>query len=140
MWKPLSIARPWLNFDGDQTAEAAAKQAAAELPKLVKAWARKFREELSGKIWQGADEATVTSKAAPGFGVGGRFITTERTECPHDDEIRTTMTGDHFTGVLLECLPDARLPNKSLGRYSNGNFVLTRVEGEIVPVTASPCR
>ena len=57
----------------------------------------------------------------------------------HDTyEIRTTMTGEHFTGVLLECLPDARLPNKSLGRYSNGNFVLTRVEGEIVPANGKP--
>ena len=30
-------------------AEAAAKQAAAELPKLMKVWAPKFSEELSGK-------------------------------------------------------------------------------------------
>ncbi|MBE2283421.1 MAG: PSD1 domain-containing protein [Prosthecobacter sp.] len=29
------------------------------------------------------------------------------------------------TALLLECLPDASLPNQSLGRYSNGNFVLT---------------
>lgn len=29
------------------------------------------------------------------------------------------------SAFLLECLPDASLPNQSLGRYSNGNFVLT---------------
>lgn len=29
------------------------------------------------------------------------------------------------TALLLECLPDPSLPNQSLGRYSNGNFVLT---------------
>jgi hypothetical protein len=43
------------------------------------------------------------------------------------------------TGLLLECFPDERLPNKSVGRYPNGNFVLTRVEGDWKgPATPSP--
>ncbi|MDH4452185.1 MAG: PSD1 and planctomycete cytochrome C domain-containing protein [Verrucomicrobiota bacterium] len=29
------------------------------------------------------------------------------------------------TALMLECLPDPSLPNQSLGRYSNGNFVFT---------------
>ena len=123
-------------------AEAAAKQAAAELPKLVKAWAPKFSEELSGKkvIWQGVDEATVTSKGGAKFErlEDGSWLPSGPNATHDTYEIRTTMTGEHFTGVLLECLPDARLPNKSLGRYSNGNFVLTRVEGEIVPANGKP--
>ncbi|HRH98808.1 MAG TPA: DUF1553 domain-containing protein, partial [Prosthecobacter sp.] len=32
---------------------------------------------------------------------------------------------DGVTAFLLECLPDPSLPNQSLGRYANGNFVLT---------------
>lgn len=36
-----------------------------------------------------------------------------------------------FTGLLLEALPDPALPNQSLGRASNGNFVLTGIAGEI---------
>jgi len=36
-----------------------------------------------------------------------------------------------FTGVLLEALPDPSLPNQSLGRAPNGNFVLTGIEGTI---------
>ena len=36
-----------------------------------------------------------------------------------------------LTGLLLEALPDASLPNQSLGRASNGNFVLSGIEAEI---------
>ena len=36
-----------------------------------------------------------------------------------------------FTGILLEALPDPSLPNQSLGRAPNGNFVLTGIEGTI---------
>ncbi|MHB1079867.1 MAG: PSD1 and planctomycete cytochrome C domain-containing protein [Prosthecobacter sp.] len=36
-----------------------------------------------------------------------------------------------FTGLLLEALPDPSLPNQSLGRAFNGNFVLTGIQGEI---------
>ena len=37
-----------------------------------------------------------------------------------------------FSGLLLETFPDPCLPNGSLGRYPNGNYVLTGVEAEVV--------
>ncbi|MEQ1825088.1 MAG: PSD1 and planctomycete cytochrome C domain-containing protein [Pirellula sp.] len=37
-----------------------------------------------------------------------------------------------ITGVLLEVMPDASLPNQSLGRGFNGNFVLTDIAVELV--------
>src|SRR6185295_18990392 len=44
-----------------------------------------------------------------------------------------------FSGLLLEVFPDPSLPNQSLGRYPNGNFVLTGVEVEIsAPSLAKP--
>lgn len=36
-----------------------------------------------------------------------------------------------FTGLLLEALPDPTLPNQSLGRAPNGNFVLTGIEATL---------
>jgi hypothetical protein len=46
-----------------------------------------------------------------------------------------------FSGLLLEVFPDASLPNQSLGRNSNGNFVLTDVIAEInAPGLAKPLR
>lgn len=36
-----------------------------------------------------------------------------------------------ISGILLEAFPDPSLPEQSLGRYPNGNFVLTDVDAEI---------
>jgi hypothetical protein len=43
-------------------------------------------------------------------------------------EITAPLAEGRFGGVLLEVLPDKSLPNASLSRGSNGNFVLTGVE------------
>lgn len=42
-------------------------------------------------------------------------------------EIRGRVSGGAISGVLLECFTDPSLPEQSLGRYPNGNFVLSRV-------------
>lgn len=42
-------------------------------------------------------------------------------------EIRGRVSAGSITGVLLECFTDPSLPEQSLGRYPNGNFVLSRV-------------
>ncbi len=41
------------------------------------------------------------------------------------------LSASELSAVLLEVLPDASLPNQSLGRAPNGNFVLSRVEAEL---------
>jgi hypothetical protein len=43
-------------------------------------------------------------------------------------EVRGKATAGLLTGILLECFIDPSLPEQSLGRYPNGNFVLTRVD------------
>ncbi|OYW73894.1 MAG: hypothetical protein B7Z37_19885 [Verrucomicrobia bacterium 12-59-8] len=45
--------------------------------------------------------------------------------------ITAPLASGTFTGLLLEALPDPTLPNQSLGRAPNGNFVLTGIQGEI---------
>ncbi|MFM7036487.1 MAG: PSD1 and planctomycete cytochrome C domain-containing protein [Planctomycetaceae bacterium] len=60
---------------------------------------------------------------------------------PAHDEYRleSPLAAGAFSGVLLECLPDSRLPNSSLGRYSNGNFVLSGILAEITaPALSKP--
>ncbi len=54
---------------------------------------------------------------------------------PNDDiyEIIATSPETSISGILLECFPDPSLPQQSLGRYPNGNFVLTRLEIEVLP-------
>jgi hypothetical protein len=58
---------------------------------------------------------------------------------PAHDEYRLEgpVAAGTFSGVLLECLPDGRLPNQSLGRYSNGNFVLSGIHAEITASSLS---
>jgi hypothetical protein len=56
----------------------------------------------------------------------------------HDEyALESPITAGTFSGVLLECLPDSRLPNQSLGRYSNGNFVLSGILAEITAPSLS---
>jgi len=52
---------------------------------------------------------------------------------PNNDtyEITAPIPSGAFTGIRLTVTPDASLPNQSLGRASNGNFVLSGVEVEI---------
>jgi hypothetical protein len=46
-----------------------------------------------------------------------------------------------LSGLLLEVFPDDSLPNKSVGRYDNGNFVLTDVIVEVsAPGLPKPLR
>jgi hypothetical protein len=49
---------------------------------------------------------------------------------PANDEYQLTgtITTPTLTGILLEAFPDPSLPNMSLGRYANGNFVLSDVD------------
>lgn len=49
---------------------------------------------------------------------------------PANDEYQVTgpITNATITGILLEAFPDPSLPKMSLGRYTNGNFVLSDVD------------
>jgi hypothetical protein len=48
-------------------------------------------------------------------------------------EIQAPLAPGPLTGILLECFTDPSLPQQSLGRYPNGNFVLTRIEAIVTP-------
>ena len=126
------------------TANTRVAEAVKRLPELIAAWEPSFREKLKG------DDATVWSPLQPKDvkSSGGAKLTKQADGTylasgknpPHDTyTITAPLPAGSFSGVLLECLPDDSLPMKSLGRFSNGNFVLSRVEAEISsPDLASP--
>lgn len=110
-----------------------------QLPQLQKEWEEKFREQLDQQLeaWQPLAPTDVQSE-------GG--ATLERQEDgswlaggknpPHDTYVITApLPAGEFSGLLIDALPDASLPNQSLGRNANGNFVLTGVEAEITAPT-----
>lgn len=122
-----------------RAAQARVAAAAARLPELLAAWEPKFREELAGQTaaWKSLAPRSVTSR-------GGATLTRQEdgtylasgVNPAHDVyEIVAPLPPGPCSGLLLECLPDPSLPNQSLGRYPNGNFVLTKVEVELTAPT-----
>ena len=113
------------------------------LPELVAAWEPSFKERLASNptAWNilnpdsvsAASGATLTPQGDGAYLAGG-------TNPTHDVyEIKSPLSPGLFSGLLLECFPDPSLPQQSLGRYPNGNFVLTRVEAVIsAPTLAEP--
>lgn len=106
------------------------------LPQYIAAWEPGFRSRLTdggATAWQqlavnavkSAGGATLTKQPDGSYLAGGKN--------PQNDvyTITAPVDAESFSGLLLECLPDPSLPNMSLGRYSNGNFVLSSVEAEI---------
>ncbi|MCY2962113.1 MAG: DUF1553 domain-containing protein, partial [Planctomycetota bacterium] len=128
-----------------QAAEKRAEEAAKELPALVVAWEPDFRKQLteSPEAWRLLEPTGVKS-------LGGATLTRQPdatwlasgTNPAHDTyEITGPLKPGLLSGLLLEALPDASLPAQSLGRYPNGNYVLSRVEIEIAsPKLAAPLK
>ncbi len=128
-------------------AEADAKVAVAkkELPAAQAAWEPKFRSEMKGNIkaWTMLEPKEVRSDGGAVFVKqgDGSFLATGINP-PFDQYLTVAPIAEGtFSALLLEVFPDESLPNKSLGRFSNGNFVLTDVIVDInAPGLARPLR
>jgi len=122
-------------LDGVVTAaEASVASAGQNDGAAFEAWVKETRAAALAPAepspWRPASEETAKSL--------GNAILTRQTDgswlasgknAPGDTyEIEIPLTGEQFSGILLETFPDASLPNQSLGRGSAGNFVLTGVE------------
>ena len=105
------------------------------LPELVTAWADEARRELGDDVpaWQLLENAAAASQ-------GGATLTQQDDgswlasgKNPGNDVYTVTapLSSKHFSGLLIDVFPDASLPNQSLGRGFNGNFVLTGVSATI---------
>jgi len=123
--------------------EAELAAANKKMPELQAAWEKDYKEKLDQELnaWvklthanaRSAGGAKFTTQADGSWLVGGP-------NPPNDTyEIEVKIPKGEFTGLLLDVLPDPSLPNGSLGRASNGNFVLSGVEAEIsAPTLAEP--
>lgn len=122
-----------------ESAVSAAEQREAEarkqLPQLQKDWESKFREQLKTVVetWKPLDPTEVRSEGGATFThePDGSWLASG-TNPPNDTyTVAAPLPAGDFSGLLVDVLPDPSLPNQSLGRYANGNFVLTGVEAEI---------
>ena len=124
-------------LDGEiERGEKRIADAIRQLPQFIAAWEPGFKAKLSedgSVVWQALQPTEV--KSAGGATLirqpDGSYLASG-TNPPHDVyTISGPISAGMFCGLLLECLPDPSLPLQSLGRYPNGNFVLSSVEAEI---------
>ncbi len=118
-------------------AEAKVAAAGKELAAAQAAWEPKFRAEMARGLqpWTQLQPKEVRSDGGATFTrqSDGSYLASGINP-PFDQYlIVSPIPEGTFSGLLLEVFPDESLPNKSLGRNSNGNFVLTDV---IVDVNA----
>jgi hypothetical protein len=102
--------------------------AAKSLPQLVAQWEAKAMEEstAAASMWHPLEPETVQSQGGANLTrqPDGSYLASG-TNPAKDVYVISLKTGDApVTGFLLECFPDVSLPNQSLGRAPNGNFVL----------------
>ncbi len=117
----------------DATARVGA--AAKELAAAQAEWEPKFRSQLGKdfKAWTMLEPKEVRSDGGAIFErqPDGSWLATG-VNPPFDQYLVVAPIAEgSFSGLLLEVFPDPSLPNQSLGRNSNGNFVLTDVIAEI---------
>ncbi len=103
-----------------------------DLPKLLAAWESTVgtSDTAPKSAWQRLDPENVQSKQGATLTrqADGSYLASGRNP-PRDVYVfDVAMPTDGVSAFLLECLPDTSLPNQSLGRNSNGNFVLSQFD------------
>jgi hypothetical protein len=128
-------------------ADATAAQPAARdaMAKAQAEWEPKFRAGMKTglKPWTPVEPREVRSDGGAIFAKqsDGSWLATGINP-PFDQYLTLAPLAEGtLSGLLLEVFPDPSLPNQSVGRYSNGNFVLTDVIVEVsAPGLAKPLR
>ncbi|MDZ4404847.1 PSD1 and planctomycete cytochrome C domain-containing protein [Prosthecobacter sp.] len=116
-------------------AEASVTETQLQLPNLVASWEADMEspETTKKQMWEVLQVKDAKSKGGAALRKlpDASWIAGGRNPDTDTYTITSPLTEGTFTGLLLEALPDPTLPNQSLGRAFNGNFVLTGIEGEI---------
>ena len=110
-----------------------------ELPKLEAEWEVTLRAQLSQRVeaWQPLAPTEVKSEGGATLErqEDGSWLAAGKNPRTDTYVLTAPLAEGAFSGLLIEALPDPSLPAQSLGRNSNGNFVLTGVEAEITAPT-----
>ena len=109
-----------------------------KLPELATAWAVQSRGEkseniASDNVWAVIAPTKVESEGGATLTrlEDGSYLASGKN--PPNDSYRIAVAepGQMVSGLLLEVFPDTSLPNQSLGRGFNGNFVMTDFTAEL---------
>jgi hypothetical protein len=103
-------------------------------------WEVKLRESLAtdSPTWHVISKAEVRSLHGASFRQldDGSWLPGGKNPANDVYEFSAPVAKGTLSGLLVETIPDASMANQSLGRASNGNFVLTHVEAEVIPAAA----
>ena len=114
------------------SAETALKSIPTSQPELFGKWLERQRAAFSkeGVAWQALPDEKVSAKENAEFKrlADGSWLVSGGTAAKETYVVEATPPAGLLTAVRLEVLPDDSLPNKSLGRAFNGNFVLSGFE------------
>ncbi|NBS04293.1 MAG: DUF1549 domain-containing protein, partial [Verrucomicrobia bacterium] len=113
-------------------AEKTLKDIPASQPELFIKWLERQQAAFAknGAAWQPLVGEKVSAKENAEFTRldDGSWLVSGGTAAKETYIIESTPAPGLLTAVRLEALPDDSHPNKSLGRASNGNFVLSAIE------------
>jgi hypothetical protein len=113
-------------------AEKDLSTAKSAIPAAIAKWEEEAGATLqnAGAGWRPVQSATARSLGGAEFKPleDGSFLAGGKNAPSDTYEVKFKTSGGPLTGILLEVFPDESLPGKSLGRGSNGNFVLTGLE------------
>ncbi len=121
----------------------AAAKATAELltkrPELQAAWEAGLRERLAKDVavWRVLEpkSAKATGKTTLTKQPDGSYLAAGEAPAKETYEVVAPLSDTEIGGLLLEAFVDASLPEQSVGRAFNGNFVLSRVEATLTAPT-----
>jgi len=131
----LKIAK--LNADLKAAQERVA-DAVKALPKLMAEWEVKAAATIAEEknAWDVIEPVSVKSEGGATLTKqdDGSYLASGTNPAKDVYVITAKMPEASVSAFLLECLPDASLPNQSLGRAPNGNFVLEEFEVDVASV------
>ena len=107
----------------------------AKVDDMIKEWEPVFREKTksTNNVWVPLNPKNVKSEGGAKFSKlpDGSYLAGGKNPSNDTYIITSPLSKGAFSAILLECFPDPSLPNQSLGRFSNGNFVLSKIEAEL---------
>lgn len=115
--------------------EAEVKELNSQLPQMLAEWETSALQSLEEQptVWNRLQNETVTSKGGATFTQqdDGSWLASGKNPPKDTYEVTAPLEPGRLSALLLDVYPDASLPNQSLGRAFNGNFVLTSVSATL---------
>ncbi len=135
----LTLMTPELQTEKDAllqaitTATQKRDEASQKLPELLAAWEAHVVQRKTKNVWELIEPRLVKSVGGAEMvrQDDGSWLATGPNPANDEYRIEIPLAAGRLSGILLETLSDASLPAQSLGRGSNGNFVLTGVSAEL---------